>query len=108
MTESTEQVTVTLKLPVLKKGSTPAPDRRATARIQHILNDIAKEQHPETYHPFRESGEFGDETEAAVKEFQQDKGIDGPDGVVRQLTWAALLKSWAELPTHPFHRNRAE
>jgi hypothetical protein len=101
MTESTERVT--LNLPVLDRNSTPAPDQRATARIQHIFNDIAKEQHPGTHRPFQESGKFGDKTEAAVIKFQQDPENDippPPDGVVRHLTWAALLKSWAELPTH--------
>jgi hypothetical protein len=102
MTESTE---VTLKLPVLKKGSAAASDKKATARIQHILNDIAKEHpDPETYRPFRESGEFGDETKAAVIKFQEDSRNHIPqphDGEVNHLTWAALLKSWVELPTHP-------
>jgi len=97
MTESTVQVT--LNLPRLEKGSTPAPDRRATARIQHIFNDLAKE-HPGTPRPFQESGKFGDETEAAVKKFQQDNHIPGPDGVVRHLTWAKLLERWVALPTH--------
>ena len=101
MTESTVQVK--LKLPELKKTrpseSASEPDKRATARIQHIFNDIAKE-HPGTTRPFQESGTFGDETEAAVKKFQQDNHIDGPDGVVRHLTWAKLLEIWAASPTH--------
>ena len=106
MTESVPPVT--LNLPELKKGSATASDRRATARIQHILNDNAKE-HPETYRPFRESGDFGDETEAAVKKFQQDNHIPPPaDGVVRHLTWAKLLERWVALPTHPFPPNRVE
>jgi peptidoglycan hydrolase-like protein with peptidoglycan-binding domain len=99
MTESTEQVK--LKLPELKKGPAPESDMRATARIQHIFNDIAKEQHPEKPPPFRESGEFGDKTEAYVIKFQQDNHIPPPaDGVVRHLTWAKLLERWAALPTH--------
>ena len=98
MTEST--VRVTLNLPQLEKDSTPAPDRRATARIQHIFNDLAKE-HPGTPLPFQESGKFGDDTEAAVKKFQQDHQIPPPyDGVVRHLTWAKLLEIWVALPTH--------
>jgi len=101
MTESADQVT--LKLPQLKKDlsdSAAESDKRATARIQHIFNDIAKEQHPEKPRPFQESGTFCDKTEAAVKKFQQDHHIPGPDGVVRHLTWAKLLEIWVALPTH--------
>lgn len=97
MTESAQQVT--LKLPVLKKGSAAESDKKATARIQHIFNDIAKED-PGTIRPFRESGDFGPKTEAAVKKFQRDNNISGPDGVVRHLTWAKLLEIWVALPTH--------
>lgn len=35
-------------------------------------------------------GDFGDETEAAVRQFQREHGLT-PDGVVGKLTWAALL-----------------
>ena len=98
----TESVDVTLNLPVLKKGSDSASEKSATARIQHIFNDIAKEQHPEKPPPFRESGKFGDKTEAAVIKFQQDNDIPPPaDGVVRHLTWKKLLESWAALPKPP-------
>ncbi len=45
---------------------------------------------------------FGDETEAAVKKFQQHHHSDALDGVVRLLTWAKLLEIWAALPTHTF------
>jgi peptidoglycan hydrolase-like protein with peptidoglycan-binding domain len=100
MTESTVQVT--LNLPRLEKGSTPAPDRRATARIQHIFNDLAKD-HPGTPLPFQESGTFGDETKAAVIKFQQKHQdfIPPPaDGKVGPLTWAKLLERWIALPPH--------
>jgi hypothetical protein len=36
-------------------------------------------------------GEFGQATDAAVRNFQKDRGI-GVDGEVGQVTWAALLK----------------
>lgn len=35
-------------------------------------------------------GDFGPKTEAAVRQFQRDKGLV-PDGIVGPLTWAALL-----------------
>jgi peptidoglycan hydrolase-like protein with peptidoglycan-binding domain len=98
MTESAEQVT--LNLPQLKKNSSSASDQSATARIQHIFNDFAKANH-ETPRPFQESGDFGAKTEAAVKKFQRDNHIPGPDGVVRHLTWAKLLERWVALPPDP-------
>jgi hypothetical protein len=39
-----------------------------------------------------DDGEFGPDTEAAVKKFQEDHNLN-VDGVVDQLTWAALVKA---------------
>jgi N-acetylmuramoyl-L-alanine amidase len=36
-------------------------------------------------------GEFGNDTNRAVVEFQKDKGLEA-DGIVGPLTWAALFK----------------
>ena len=44
-------------------------------------------------------GDFGAETEKAVKEFQKDKGLS-QDGVVGRKTWAALEKAM-EAPEEP-------
>jgi peptidoglycan hydrolase-like protein with peptidoglycan-binding domain len=97
MTESTDQVN--LDLPHLKKDSDPPPE--ATARVQHIFNDLAKAHHETPPRPFPESGEFGPKTEARVKTFQQENRIYPAKGEVGPQTWKALLESWVALPTHP-------
>src|SRR6185503_16046980 len=41
-------------------------------------------------------GDFGDQSEAAVKVFQQKKGLQPADGKVNAATWSALFVSLAE------------
>ena len=41
-------------------------------------------------HPVTVDGSFGTQTEAAVKSFQQSKGLDD-DGIVGPLTWSKLI-----------------
>jgi hypothetical protein len=50
-------VQVSLTLPHLKPDSVPPPDKEATARLQHILNDFAKADNKPRI--FDESGAFG-------------------------------------------------
>jgi len=91
-------VEVTLKLPHLIPGSDPPPNQRATARMQHIFNDIDTANHkPPIFH---ETGAFADDTLGHVKAFQQEHHIN-PSGIVGPETWQALLERWAALPTHP-------
>jgi len=97
MTESTDRVT--LDLPHLKRDSYPLPNKGATARVQHILNDILKAAHKPPI--FEESGAFGPKTEEHVSQFQQKNGISPAKGEVGPKTWKALLESWAALRPLP-------
>jgi len=80
MSEVTE---VSIQLPVLGEGSSESATVR---RVQHMLND----RH---FGPLAEDGAFGPKTEAAVKRFQADEGIE-QGGHVGPLTWPALLLVW--------------
>jgi peptidoglycan hydrolase-like protein with peptidoglycan-binding domain len=104
MTESTDPVT--LNLPHLKRDSNPLPNKGATARVQHIFNDMLKADNKPAI--FEESGAFGPTTEEHVSQFQRKNGISPAKGEVGPKTWKALLESWAalrplkvQLPTHP-------
>jgi peptidoglycan hydrolase-like protein with peptidoglycan-binding domain len=96
MTES--PVDVKLKLPQLKPPPAPPPNQAATARVQHILNDIRKADHKPPI--FQETGAFLGDTTRNVQEFQRKHGIN-PSGIVGPLTWQALLEDWAKLPPLP-------
>ena len=50
-------------------------------------------------HPLKPDGLFGRETEAALKRFQAEHGLDD-DGIAGPLTWAALLGEPAPDPDH--------
>lgn len=62
--------------PVLRRGS------RKAGELQELLNERG--------YPVAVDGVFGAQTEAAVKQFQNDAGLVA-DGVVGAKTWAALL-----------------
>ena len=61
--------------PLLKKGSTG----QAVRELQMALNALG-------YNTGAVDGQFGGQTESAVKNFQQDRGITA-DGIVGPLTW---------------------
>jgi len=96
MPEST--VEFTLNLPQLVPDSHPPPDKAATARLQHILNDIRNADNKAAI--FAETGEFLDKTTTNVKDFQRKHHIN-PSGIVGPLTWQALLEEWAKLSPLP-------
>lgn len=77
---------VRLQLPTVREGDNPGSDPIVVMRLQHILNDRG-------HGPLVEDGEFGLNTEAAVKKFQGNEGI-GTDGVVGPQTWTSLLTIW--------------
>ena len=64
--------------PLLKKGS----KGEAVSRLQGGLAQLS-------YDPGAADGIFGGKTEAAVKAFQEDSGLE-VDGIVGDATWAAL------------------
>lgn len=69
----TKTETVTVKLNVLKKGS----EGESVKALQRLLNVTI-------------DGDFGSETDAAVRAYQKKVGI-GIDGIVGQQTWNKLL-----------------
>ena len=71
--------TVTITLPVLKNGS----KGDSVEALQMLLNCNG-------YSCGRVDGEFGANTESAVKKFQKAKGLD-QDGIVGKATWSSLL-----------------
>jgi len=75
--------TIEIHVPVLQRGKGP---ERPVVRVQHMLNDRG-------YGPLAEDGDFGPKTEAAVKRFQANDGIE-QTGRVGPKTWPALLTEW--------------
>lgn len=71
--------TVTVTLPVLRNGS----KGDSVEALQMLLNCNG-------YSCGRVDGEFGANTESAVKKFQKAKGL-AQDGIVGKATWSSLL-----------------
>jgi len=57
-----------------------------TREYQHMLQELG-------YYPGNVDGEHGPMTDAAVRSFQQDKGLT-VDGIVGDATWAALIDAY--------------
>lgn len=74
---------------IIKKGST---DAAAVKAVKAQLNAVLKT----TFNT--DSAEFGEQTEEAVKRFQNIKQLK-PDGVVGELTWARLFGTASPLPS---------
>lgn len=68
--------------PTLKKGSKGAWVTKLQTMLMQKGYDLGK---------YGADGDFGSATQAAVKLFQKDNGLN-PDGVVGEKTWAALEK----------------
>ena len=85
--------TVTLTLPVLRKGS---HDVATVRRLQEMLNVfVGRAEEGGHAHPIAVDGEFGPQTEQAVLTFQgADAGDLEVDGVVGPKTWTKLLSRW--------------
>jgi peptidoglycan hydrolase-like protein with peptidoglycan-binding domain len=66
----------------IKKG-----DKGTAVRL---LQNILKDSGVPTWDPGPVDGDFGPQTELAVKNFQQDLGLSPADGVVNKKTWTAL------------------
>jgi peptidoglycan hydrolase-like protein with peptidoglycan-binding domain len=91
-------VSVNLKLPHLIPDSQPPPPKAATARVQHILNDIARVENLQPI--FEEKGDFGSKTKEHVARFQRNHGIN-PSATLGPKTWKALLETWVALRPLP-------
>ena len=73
--------------PLLKRGSSGT----AVRQLQEALKEAGHDPGPV-------DGEFGAATEAAVRAFQQDKGI-AVDGVVGDITWLNIDEADMSNPT---------
>lgn len=79
------QAQVTLSLPVLRKSQhTGEPP---VERLQFMLNFVKGADDLDV------DGIFGPNTEAAVRDFQQNENLS-VDGIVGKQTWTALLRRW--------------
>ena len=84
---------VTLTLPVLRRGS---DDVATVSRLQEMLNVfVGRAEEGGHAHPITVDGEFGPQTEQAVRTFQGgDAGDLQVDGIVGARTWTKLLTQW--------------
>ena len=84
---------VTLTLPTLRKGSTESGTVR---RLQEMLNVfVGPSEEGTPSGAIAVDGEFGPQTEQAVKIFQgADVGDLTVDGIVGANTWKKLLTMW--------------
>jgi peptidoglycan hydrolase-like protein with peptidoglycan-binding domain len=73
--------------PLLKKGSTG----EAVRQLQRALKDLG-------YDPGELDGQFGSETESAVKAFQGDRQLT-VDGIVGEITWLNIDEADMSNPT---------
>jgi peptidoglycan hydrolase-like protein with peptidoglycan-binding domain len=73
--------------PLLKKGSTGD----AVRQLQQALKDLG-------YDPGDVDGQFGSNTESAVKAFQRDRGLT-VDGIVGDITWLNIDEADTSNPT---------
>ncbi|MBP5976220.1 peptidoglycan-binding protein [Brasilonema sp. CT11] len=74
--------------PILKKGS-QGPE---VTRLQNLLNQADRKKNFGNPPPLHVDGEFGANTETAVKNFQKFYGLT-IDGVVGSKTWAKLIEA---------------
>jgi peptidoglycan hydrolase-like protein with peptidoglycan-binding domain len=69
-------------LPTLEIGARDAPDARMVHRVQALCTALGA--------PCAIDGEFGPETQNAIRAVQQQFGLTR-DGIVGPLTWLALI-----------------
>ena len=86
-TVTKEVKTVQIEMPILRKGSTG----EAVKTLQRLLRQL---QYVNTDGKtlLIVDGNFGRNTEAAVKRYQKNRGARNPDGIVGEWTWNKLLK----------------
>ena len=79
------QAQVTLSLPILRKGQHAGEP--PVERLQFILIFVKGTDDLDV------DGIFGPNTEACVRNFQQNENLSA-DGIVGKQTWTALLRHW--------------
>ena len=86
-TVTKEVKTVNIEMPILRKGSSG----NAVKTLQRLLRQL---QYVNTDGKtlLIVDGNFGSNTEAAVKRYQKNRGARNPDGIVGEWTWNKLLK----------------
>ena len=85
-------------------GLTTLGDKWGTRQYQYILQDLG-------FYSGNVDGDHGPATDAAVRAFQQDKGLT-VDGIVADQTWAALIEAYLSqdalaVPSSQFLPNKA-
>ena len=85
------------------EGGIPLPDVKSTLRrgskgqeVMELQNDLLRLGYP--LPRYGADGDFGRETEEALKLFQGDNGLTA-DGICGPLTWAALQNQQQDVPT---------
>src|SRR5262245_10098426 len=78
---------VVLGLPELRKGANPGSGPTVVEHLQLMLNQRGG------FPVLNEDGDFGSNTEASVKHYQQNENLT-VDGVVGKQTWTSLLSKW--------------
>lgn len=81
-----EVKTVQVELPILRKGSTG----EAVKTLQRLLRQL-QYVNLDGKTLLIVDGNFGSNTEAAVKRYQKNRGAKNPDGIVGKWTWNKLL-----------------
>jgi hypothetical protein len=84
--EEPAKKTVTLELPVLKKGRKGEPVRK----MQQLLMADGYKMMSASGKVYKDDGSFGGATELALKKFQSDNGLEA-DGSCDRKTWMKLL-----------------
>jgi len=80
-------VQVVLGLPELRRGANPGTGPTVVEHLQLMLNQRGG------FPVLNEDGDFGSNTEASVKHYQQNENLT-VDGVVGKQTWTSLLSKW--------------
>ena len=85
-TVTKEVKNVNIEMPILRKGSSG----NAVKTLQRLLRQL---QYVNTDGKtlLIVDGDFGSNTEAAVKRYQKNRGAKNPDGIVGEWTWNKLL-----------------
>ncbi len=85
--EAPAQKTVSIELPVLKKGD----KGESVKAMQTLLMGYGYQMKSDSGKLYSADGSFGGATERALRAFQENNGLE-PDGSCGRLTWTKLLR----------------